>query len=361
VIVPRNQGHQDVYWLGDRIQVALAARLGGGRQGTIREVVDEPHLAAKIYATEFRASGKVAPHLKVDARTWLDRDRCPRLAWPVAELRDERAAVGLLMIRFPEGWRELDSMLSSKDRTEIDVSLSWRDLVAIAISLAELVDLVHERGWIVGDLSSNNVLVDNNCRAALVDCDDMIPVGQDVARSPLTTNDYGAWELLSQRSPGAFSFHTDAWSLAILIIQLLQDGVHPFAGPGRDHRRPDGLRQNIRDGLTRYKLRKARFERNERGLSWPPFEMLPPDIRRLASICLVEGLKAPERRPSPREWAEALLAVECRDCDAVEGHLFSSHLDFCPWCDRSRNDPGVPPDLRGGHGGPFDSRPGALQ
>ncbi len=346
---------QKTHWIGDRVQVTLGAVLGEGRQGVVREVVSEPYLAAKVYSPELRAPEKVAVHLKVDARDWLDEDRCPRLAWPVAELHDEHGVAGLMMIRFTEDWCVLESILSSKERAESELSMSWRDLVAVAISLAELVDLVHEKGWIVGDLSSKNVLVGTYCRAALVDCDDMIPVdASESGRSPMITPEYGSWELLNQRWSTGFTFETDAWSLAILINQLLQDGVHPFSGPGKGHRTPDGLRQNIKDGLNRYRLRE-RFSQNGTELSWPPLEVLSPDVCRLFVECFVAGHKAPKRRPTPKKWAEELRAIRFRDCDTVEGHVFSNHLNTCPWCDRLREDPGALPDLR------VNPRPGGVR
>jgi DNA-binding helix-hairpin-helix protein with protein kinase domain len=348
-VLPRARGEREplVYLVDDSVRIELGAELSRGRQGVIYEVRDEQSLAAKVFAEGFRSFDRVISHLSVDPRSWFDADGVPKLAWPIACLTEGGSeCMGFLMVRLGPPWRQLDDMLCSGDRVEAGVVHTWRDLVMIALGLAELVDYVNARGWIVGDLSPTNVMVHDDGRVGLVDCDDMVSVGdpQDYDLRPLTTDRYGALEL-HRSVPERFSSQTDAWALGMMIVQLLQDGVHPFAGPGTDHDRPVGLLRNIEDGRTRFAVD---------GLSsapsspWLPIETLPPTILDLARRCLVEGRLMPESRPAPGEWARELRAIGYRRCSEHPDHVFSDHLVTCPWCEYVRS--GYPDPFRDEHG-----------
>lgn len=125
----------------------------------------------------------------------------------------------------------------------------------------------------------------------------------------------------------------DAFGLAVLVFLLLMEGVHPFASVWTGGGEPPLLAEQIRRGRCPYVgnagLRPPPFA--------PPFAMLPSLAQELFRRCFGPGLRAPAMRPTPREWQDALAAVERQlaTCASNPRHRYSSHLGReCPWCAR---------------------------
>lgn len=324
-----------------------AERIATGRAGRIHPVVDEPHLAVKLHT-----DGRQIPlgrHFGVNATSWLDGRGEPRLAWPIAPVKDEAdRRIGFLMVRLVvDDWMEADDCLSSDDRKTVDEAFDWRTMVEVAARLATLVQDVHEAGFIVADISARNVMVSRTAGVALVDCDDMVDRADRRPNGirPLTSPGYTAPELLKS-AKAQVSCESDAWALGVLVCQLLLDGAHPFEGPTRDTgaQGTSAVDDNVKAGRSRFR-RSTRFRRSETFAVEPlPISVLPPDVLELAHRCFDEGRRDAGRRPAPREWAEALSRVGYVDCTRSSAHVYSSHLDACPWCAH--------------HTDPFPARPG---
>jgi eukaryotic-like serine/threonine-protein kinase len=329
--------------------LALGEVIGEGKQGVIRALPAEPALAAKLFVPEHRMPHRVSTHLRTDARDWFDVDGHPRVAWPIVRVYKAGAIpAGYLMVRFPRDWLPVDDLLTPDDRRRADRELTWRDLAVLARDLAELVDRVRTAHYVVGDLSAMNVLASPDGRTALVDCDDMVDarVAPDLEFRPLTTPRYGAPEL--RRSPPSYpDAATDAWALGVLIVQLLQNGAHPFEGPTSAHAPPHGVTPNIDAGRTRFaEGRLAGGEPVPTHPAWLPVETLPPDLLRLARRCLIDGRADRSARPAPRAWADALHRVMFAQCELRTSHVYGADLPSCPWCAHAR----------GGQPDPFPAR-----
>jgi DNA-binding helix-hairpin-helix protein with protein kinase domain len=120
---------------------------------------------------------------------------------------------------------------------------------------------------------------------------------------------------------------SDDFVLAVLIHQLLMDGLHPFAGypaDGGDYRSHD---DNVLHGRCRLLDRTSVLLPR----SAPPVDLLP---RRLADLMRAAfgGV-----RPSASAWAEALAAesapTRLRTCRTDPLHVHTVERPWCPWCD----------------------------
>jgi DNA-binding helix-hairpin-helix protein with protein kinase domain len=169
----------------------------------------------------------------------------------------------------------------------------------------------------------------------------------------------------------------DNFSLAILIFLLLMEGRHPFTGVWQGNGSPLTLAQSIKGGY---------FSCTSRKLIPPkyavPFDILPPNIQKLMKKCfnrpslarnpflaiasllslftlgailtlyaifniyitiilcviLLSGftLLYTSERPPAKMWQNALKEMyqHLETCTRNPSHVYSNHLDLCPWCER---------------------------
>jgi serine/threonine protein kinase len=303
--------------------VRLGARLGGGGEGEVHEVIAS-YDAAKIYAPPERTAERQAKLEVMIACAPEDPTRDlghSTLAWP-RELLFDGGFVGFLMPRVEPGCPKLTRFMHPSLYPDL---FSWRHQVEIAANLAGGLAALHAAGYVVGDLKGENVHVTPSCLVTFVDCDSIQlrdhATGR-VFRCPKGTPEYTAPELQG------LDFHTvdrtessDAFALAVMVCQLLLAGTHPFAG-GRSQTREE----NIAKG-------ESFLLGGRPPLTAPPASVIPPEVRALLVACF-KG--KPKDRPTVREIAEALAASRERLvlCPRrPDHHAYGDHLASCPWCE----------------------------
>src|SRR5262249_58599826 len=108
---------------------------------------------------------------------------------------------------------------------------NWRYLVRAAMNLALTFQKVHERGYVVGDVNDQGVLVTGNAVVALVDCDSFQvrdPRSGRVFRCTVGTSLFTPPELAGCSFANVDRTQThDLFGLAVVIYQFLM-GCHPF-------------------------------------------------------------------------------------------------------------------------------------
>jgi DNA-binding helix-hairpin-helix protein with protein kinase domain len=145
-----------------------------------------------------------------------------------------------------------------------------------------------------------------------------------LARTP----DYTAPECIrdAKALPDA---HSDSFVLAIVLFQVLMEGMHPFAGIPADGSRYESIDDNILRGRAAVAAPGA--VRPMRGA--PPLYALPRRLRDRFAACFGD----PDRtaRPDPADWAAALDAERdaTRRCAADPRHVHTVERPWCPWCE----------------------------
>jgi serine/threonine protein kinase len=236
---------------------------------------------------------------------------------------DERRAVPLSVVYNPGARR---------DKTP---GFTWRYLVRTARNLAAAVSSLHQRGYVVGDLNESNAMVNQATQITLLDCDSMQVARPDGGyyRCLVGKAEYTPPELAGQdfaqvdRTTAA-----DDFALAVLIFQLLMEGVHPFQGVWKGQGDPPGPEALIKLG---------HFPYSGLQLCAPPpfalpFSVLPEVIRAALLRCFVDGQQYPNRRPTARAWTTILAESEAglQECTRNSAHWYASHVTSCPWCER---------------------------
>jgi len=305
--------------------IAVAGDLiGSGRVASVFAVVDppiarslvlklfnerpiDPNVEEIIRLIDERGLDEVAP---VGAD---DEHAFPLVATPkclvFAEAGEEPIGIAVLRVD-SDRFRPLNVVLNG---TRVKRDLSYG--TSIAVHLADLVNEIHSRGFVIGDISGTNLLADDSGFVTVVDVDSF-GVEFDDGRSPISagfaTSNYIAPDILD----GHATIASDRFVIACLILQFLLHGMHPFGGVRRGV-----LQSSIQENMSNND--SWLFARDEFVLPKPfhaymSMESLPPTLRRLARA----ALRSPER-PSAEEWLEATVAAADR-------------IGFCEHCGQQK-------------------------
>jgi hypothetical protein len=262
------------------------------------------------------------------------------IAWPVDRLWtvDEPArCLGYLMPRVDQA-RPLFDVYNPGTRLQVCPLFHHGYLLRTARNLAAAVRAVHERGHVIGDLNESNILVNSMALVTLVDTDSFQVRHQGrVYRCPVGKPEYSPPELQQARfADFDRGPEQDAFALAVLIFQLLMQGIHPFAGRFTGQGEPAPLEERIAAGHWPYaRSRPVPYAPNPHA---PPFDVLPPGVQDLLRRCFEEGHVRSVVRPDAAGWQEVLQRAEeeLTTCPVSSQHVYHRGLAACPWCALAR-------------------------
>lgn len=202
---------------------------------------------------------------------------------------------------------------------------NWLTHLQICLAIARAVRRLHMAGLAHSDLSYKNVLVDPvRGKACLIDLDGLVVPGKfppDVVGTP----DFIAPEVIATQALDKGhadrvlpSRTTDRHALAVLIYMYLFYR-HPLRGrkvhdpdPTRDEELGMGAQalfvEHPEDPTNRVRASELRPQ----SLPWGdpvqrPYDMAGPLLKDLFDRAFITGLHAPDKRPSPAEWENALV------------------------------------------------------
>jgi len=315
--------------LGDKV-------LGSGAEGLVHDLADTKDLCAKIYldpAPDLHQ--RLIALMRTEPASWLgDHPEHKYVAWPREPLMDDTGRTRGFLMPLVEG-EPLTRLFDPEVRAGAIEEPSWRVLISVGARAARLLGKLHAAGVVMGDVSAANILVSPGGHVTLIDCDTVQftdPVTQVLYRCEKLTPEY-APPASNGSATQVLSPSHDAFSLAVLICQLLMEGEHPFEGVPSNPADMDALASdNIR-------LQNNRIVFPERFTPVPgaiPVSVLPPEILRLAQACFGEGHRNPDARPTPSAWESALehVGFELMGCRVNDRHLYHNSLPGCVWCAR---------------------------
>jgi DNA-binding helix-hairpin-helix protein with protein kinase domain/Tfp pilus assembly protein PilF len=319
------------FWTFRGKDIRLGQRLGVGAEGEVYEVQGRAGLVAKIYyqpPPEEKAE-------KLAALTRLSNERLLKIsAWPVDLLQNkpDGKIIGFLMRKIFQA-EEVHALHSPKSRLDKFPDASWAFLIYVAANFARAVAVMHEHGFVIGDLNPKNTLVTRKATVFLLDCDSFqVSIDGKTYRCEGGFPEYTPPELqgIPFREVDRRQEH-DYFGLAVVIFQLLFLGRHPFSG------------QFVGEGEMSLEraIKEYRFaygdDAGSRQMKQPPgtlsLEAVPPQLSHLFSRAFLSNSAAD--RPRPRDWIEPLESLtKClRRCSLHSGHNYYRELCAgCPWC-----------------------------
>jgi hypothetical protein len=232
-----------------------------------------------------------------------------QIAWPEAALRDgQDCFVGFLMPAVdPVATYGLEWILQERQARAEGLLLGLAARIALAANIATAIAGLNENGHRVVYLDPSKLRFDPRSQeAVMLDCDSFSIQGKDErfpaehAANGRPSADYLAPEFQDRPIPPEGEESQDRFGLAVLIFQLLNFGIHPYAGIPTD----DGVPTDVAGGIAQ---RCYVYGSNANSVLQPSRASghlaMPPELRSLFDRAF-EGVAA--ARPTAREWATLL-------------------------------------------------------
>ena len=217
--------------------------------------------------------------------------------------------IGYVMPRVHDSLSLL-TVYNPQDRAKYCPDFIGKYLYGTAYNTALVMAALHDKGYCIGDVSDQNILVTPSARVTFIDTDSFqVPApGGSVYRCPVGTPDYTAPEIMG-RNFAEFdrTMAHDNFGLGVLIFLLLMDGNHPFRSKWLGTGEPPSIEEKIRRGLFSYNRSNDLPVEPPQGKT---LNHLPSDVVALMERCFIQGHDQPDARPSAREWADALSGAE---------------------------------------------------
>jgi len=310
--------------------IRLGQQLARGGEGVIYEVEDaETPLVAKIYDDVAHARERES---KLSALLASADDLLRETAsWPETMLYrgTEKSFCGFLMPRLVD-YDPLHHLYGPSHRKKCFPECDWAGLVLVARNVAAAFGVLHEHGYIVGDINERLLMVAANGTVKFIDCDSFqVAANGETYLCRVGVPHFTPPELQDFKTPRTRNH--DNFGLALLIFHLLMMGRHPFDGVYSGAYTP--LYEAIRQFRYVFSDNSLRA-----GIKPPPNSVpvsaLTKNAARLFERAFAEDGVREDARPTPAEWVGALeeLRGEMRTCGRVSSHKFVGSLRDCPWC-----------------------------
>jgi formylglycine-generating enzyme required for sulfatase activity len=256
-------------------------------------------------------------------------------AWPYSILEDNQGeVVGFLM---PEvvGSETLLKLCTPIMRRKYKLETNWYFLHVVARNIAAIIQAIHLKGYVLGDIKLENILVNNRALPTIIDTDSFQvsdPYSGKIYRCLVGSEGFTPAELIGVNLADVDQTEVhDRFRLGVVIYYLLFSGP-PFRGLWQGG--GDSLEQSelIRRGLWPFSGDKLVVPSD----TTIPLNILHRDLHALFLRCFNEGHKFPQKRPTAKEWCDTLEAArkEVIRCGKVDNHYYSRRYGKCYWCER---------------------------
>jgi DNA-binding helix-hairpin-helix protein with protein kinase domain len=328
-----------------RETIELGPVLARSGQGSVYRTTD-PNVLAKIYNTALESERfdklKVMLDFAPEDPT-IETLQHISIAWPNDILLDGVGVpIGFLM-PYIQNARELTHVYNASLRLQFAPRFNWYYLHHTAFNYASAVNAIHSKGYVVGDIKPQNILVNSRALISIIDCDSFqvtSPRSGLRYRCPVGTEGFTPRELLEELNDRPFancdrSETHDRFGLGV-IMYLLLFGRHPFMegrwmGAGESPT-PD---QRVLRGLWLHNP-NGEIAKDPGTIS---LNIVHPRVEACFRRCFGDGHYEPSLRPSAAEWRAALKSAmeDLVVCDYEPNHFRSKHMDVCYWCWRGSN------------------------
>lgn len=320
-------------------QIELTERIGAGGEGEIW-TTNQLNLVAKIYnAVTPEHLEKLKMMVKNPPFDPMARRGYVSIAWPKDLIKNTSndKIVGFLMPEIKNG-EPLINIYNHQSRQQQFPHLDWLHLHIIAQNLASVVESIHHKQYVIGDIKPQNLLVPvDDIYVVIVDTDSFqirCPDTGKVYICSVGTPEYTSPELFKENIQTIHRLKShDLFGLGVILYQILF-GEHPFTGLfDQNNSKQDlsDLKSRISLGYWPY-APETKILRRELSI---PLEIIHPKLQDCFKLCFTDGHKDPEKRPSARAWRRALqTAIEdLQQCSVVSSHQYDKTYGKCYWCE----------------------------
>ncbi len=258
------------------------------------------------------------------------------IAWVSDLLKDGNGKyIGFLMPAIKDS-KQLSSVYNPRRRKKVAPGFNWYYLHVTALNTSWIIQEIHAKGYVLGDIKLENILVNDRAMTAVIDTDSFQvrdPQSNKVYRCTVGSEGFTPPELLGKDfdTTNQTEIH-DRFRLGVLIHYLLF-GYHPFSGQWTGVGESPEQTELIKQGY-RYAAHNSAIRPSKTTIS---LEVVHPELKKLFLRCFNDGHTKPHLRPTTRDWHNALeMAVnQLTSCNRVDSHHYSKTYGKCYWCDRA--------------------------
>ena len=330
-----------IFYTHKGTSIHLLDEIGGGGEGAVWKT-NLTGYVAKIYTSpDAEKKKKIEAMLENPPENPTASSNHIAISWPSEMLKDNsNNFVGFLMPYIQDSV-DLKYVCNPSLRKEKLPRFDWRYLHITAKNLAWLIHKIHEKGYILGDISVKNLFVNNRALVSVIDTDSFQLQDRDgkLYRCQVGSEGFTPPELIDKRIPDIAQTRAhDYFRLGLLIHHLLF-GMSPFAGEWKGEGDMPTENELIHQGIWPY-APNSKLKQSSRTI---PLEVVHPSIKDLFLRCFNEGYTNSSQRPTAKEWYEALdIAIkDLINCTQVENHVYSKtygmNYSQCYWCYRAKN------------------------
>jgi len=326
---------------GTSIKVDGDNPLGKGGEGTVYALPNNQDILLKIYSK--RALERMD---SIEDKVLTMTRKTPSLqsyqgltiiAWPQkAVYNKKKHFVGYLMHKV-NAKNNLSHIITPGLQKKKFPSITWKDRVVIAINLALVMDQIHKNDSVIGDINTSDFFVYPQFEIGVVDTDSFQIEDESgkLFHCNVFTPDYTPPEVIRQQKKEKHFKRTpnnDNYGLAILIFQILMNGVHPFSARIAKTLDFDGNAINycMEKELFPYHTNNAKIRPPRNAM---PIQFLPKSIQNLF-IRAFKPFKPKDSRPNADEWIMELRTLKdtLKQCRKDKTHYYPKHFKKCPHC-----------------------------
>ena len=315
--------------------VSLGNQIASSGEGEVWETNESGYLA-KIYHSPTRERiEKLKVMVANPPADPMKSQNHVSIAFPQDLLKNQTGAiVGFLMPTIGQS-RELTTVYNPSLRRRKAPRFNWYYLHATALNTAWIIQSIHDKGYVLGDIKPQNILVNDRALVAVIDTDSFqvrdSQTGK-VYRCTVGSEGFTPVELLGKdfSTTDQTEIH-DRFRLAVLIHYLLF-GYHPFSGQWVGSGDSPEQNELIRKGFW-YGGQNSLIHPSQNTI---PLDVVHPELKRCFLQCFNDGHTSPDLRPTAEDWHNALeIAVnDLTVCGKVDSHHYSRNYGKCYWCER---------------------------
>ncbi len=155
------------------------------------------------------------------------------IAWPSDLLKDSSGKyLGFLMPAIRDS-KQLSSVYNPRRRKKVAPGFNWYYLHVTALNTAWIIQEIHSKGYVLGDIKLENILVNDRAMVSVIDTDSFQvrdSRSNKVYRCTVGSEGFTPAELLGKDFSSTYQTVThDRFRIGVLIHYLLF-GYHPFSG-----------------------------------------------------------------------------------------------------------------------------------
>lgn len=307
----------------------LGEKLGGGGEGEVFKIADQPNLAVKLYNENVRLNreSKVRQMVKMIPIKY----RNSSIVFPLDIVTANNQFVGFIM-EVVNGYKPIHLLFNSKSRSYEFPYADYRFILRVAKNVASALAQVHQTGCIIGDINQSGILIsEKDATARLIDTDSFqFSSNGNLYPCEVGMEDYTPPELQGQSLKGKIrTVNHDNFGLAVIIFQLLFMGMHPYAG--RCEKKDLTMGEAIKENRFAYSLKRTNETETLPAKNALTLDLFPDYIRQAFESAF--GIN-PSDRPDAKQWITILAQFEkdLSQCKNNRNHFFFNASSNCIWC-----------------------------